>query len=112
MTAVATVEAESALTTTARSLPGILVERARATPSRPALRKKALGRWREYTWAEYAERAGRIGRGLLALGVDSDDRVAIHSENRPAWVLADMGIQGIGAVTVGVYPTSPAAEVE
>ena len=40
------------------------------------------------------------------------DRVAIHAENRPEWVLADLAIQGIGAVSVGVYPTSPAAEVE
>ena len=110
MTAV--VEVESALTATARSLPGIVLERGKTAPARVAMRKKALGRWREYTWAEYAERVSRIGRGLLVLGVDSDDRVAIHSENRPAWVLADMAIQGIGAVTVGVYPTSPAAEVE
>ena len=40
------------------------------------------------------------------------DRVAIHGENRPEWVIADLAIQGIGAVSVGVYPTSPAAEVE
>ena len=95
-----------------RSLPAILLERARTTPGGIAMRKKALGRWRTYTWSEYAERASRIGRGLLELGVETGDRVAIHSENRVAWLLADMGIQGIGAVTVGVYPTSPAAEVE
>jgi long-chain acyl-CoA synthetase len=95
-----------------RSLPAILLERARTTPNDVALRKKALGRWRTYTWAEYAARASRIGRGLLELGVDEGDRVAIHSENRVAWLLADLGIQGIGCVTVGVYPTSPAAEVE
>jgi long-chain acyl-CoA synthetase len=96
----------------ARSLPGILLDRASRTPDRVALRKKSLGRWREYTWREYADRASRIGRGLLALGVQSGDRVAVHSENRPAWLLADLGIQGIGAITVGIYPTSPAAEVE
>jgi long-chain acyl-CoA synthetase len=95
-----------------RSLPAILLERARTTPDGVALRKKALGRWRTYTWSEYAERASRIGRGLLEIGIEEGDRVAIHSENRVAWLLADMGIQGIGGVTVGVYPTSPAAEVE
>ncbi|MDQ3757153.1 MAG: AMP-binding protein [Actinomycetota bacterium] len=86
--------------------------RAAAHPTRVALRKKHLGRWREYSWEEYERRAAHIGLGLLDLGVEPDDRVAIHSENRPAWLLADMGIQGIGAVTVGIYPTSPAAEVE
>ncbi|HVF73422.1 MAG TPA: AMP-binding protein [Acidimicrobiales bacterium] len=97
---------------TATSLPGLLVQRAGERPTAVALRKKDLGRWREYTWDEYLTRAARVGLGLLELGVQPGDRVAIHSENRPAWMLADMGIQGIGAVTVGVYPTSPAAEVE
>jgi long-chain acyl-CoA synthetase len=95
-----------------RSLPAILLDRARTAPNEVALRKKSLGRWRTYTWKEYADRASRIGRGLLALGVDTGDTVAVHSENRVAWLLCDLGIQGIGAVTVGVYPTSPAAEVE
>ena len=108
----ATMEAPSLLTTTARSLPGIVKERGATTADQVALRKKSLGRWREYTWSEYAERASKIGRGLLELGVKNGDCIAVHSENRPAWALADMGIQGIGAVTVGIYPTSPAAEVE
>ncbi|MBW3668811.1 MAG: long-chain fatty acid--CoA ligase, partial [Actinobacteria bacterium] len=110
MTATAT--SKTPAVTKAVSLPGLLVQRADEHPTRVALRKKDLGRWREYTWEEYRTRAARIGLGLLELGVQPGDRVAIHSENRPAWLLADMGIQGIGAVTVGIYPTSPAAEVE
>jgi long-chain acyl-CoA synthetase len=94
------------------TLPAVLLHRARTTPDRTAMRKKHLGRWRSYSWAEYAERAAAIGMGLRALGVEPGDRVAIHSNNRPAWVLSDLGVQGIGAVSVGVYPTSPAAEVE
>jgi long-chain acyl-CoA synthetase len=94
------------------TLPSILLKRAADTPDRTAMRKKHLGRWRSYAWDEYAERAAAIGMGLRALGVEPGDRVAIHSNNRPAWVLSDMGVQGIGAVSVGIYPTSPAAEVE
>jgi long-chain acyl-CoA synthetase len=94
------------------SLPALLVQRAGERGSAIALRKKDLGRWRQYTWDEYVARAARVGLGLLELGVEPGDRVAVHSENRPAWLLADMGIQGIGAVTVGIYPTSPATEVE
>ena len=96
----------------ARSLPSILVARAARTPDRVALRSKELGRWREIDYATLEERAGAVGRGLAALGVTAGDSVAIHSENRPEWVEADLGIQGIGAVAVGVYPTSPAAECE
>ena len=94
------------------SLPAILLHRARETPDRVAMRKKDLGIWKQYTWADYAARAAAVGLGLRALGVEPGDRVAVHSLNRPAWVLADLGAQGIGAVTVGVYPTCPAAEVE
>ena len=94
------------------SLPALLLQRAADTPHAIALRKKDFGVWRQYTWAEYAQRAARVGLGLRALGVKAGDRVAVHSENRPAWLLADLGIQGIGAATVGIYPTSPAAEVE
>jgi long-chain acyl-CoA synthetase len=94
------------------TLPAILLHRAEDTPDRVALRKKHLGVWKQYTWRAYAERTAAVGLGLRALGLGPGDRVAIHSLNRPAWVLADMGIQGVGGVTVGIYPTSPAAEVE
>jgi long-chain acyl-CoA synthetase len=94
------------------TLPALLLQRADEAPTRVAMRKKDLGVWKQYTWADYADRAAAAGLGLRALGVEPGDRVAIHSLNRPAWVLADVGAQGIGAVSVGVYPTSPAAEVE
>ena len=94
------------------TLPALLLQRAQATPHRVAMRKKDLGIWKQYTWADYAERAAAVGLGLRSLGAEPGDRVAVHSLNRPAWALADMAVQGIGAVAVGVYPTSPAAELE
>ncbi|HEV2062881.1 MAG TPA: AMP-binding protein [Solirubrobacteraceae bacterium] len=98
--------------TDARTLPDLLLRHARERPRAVALREKRRGVWHETTWSRYAERARHTGLGLAELGVESGDRVAILSENRPEWVVADLGAQGIGAVTVGVYPTSPAAEVE
>jgi long-chain acyl-CoA synthetase len=95
-----------------RSVPALLLARAAATPTHVALRKRDLGRWKEYSWAEYATRAANVGLALRSLGVKPGDRVAVLCGNRPAWLFADLGTQGIGAVTVGVYPTSPAAEVE
>jgi long-chain acyl-CoA synthetase len=94
------------------SLPGLLLRQAARRPQAVAMRKKDLGRWKEYTWRDYAERAARVGLGLLELGVGPGDCVAVHSENRPAWLLSDLAIQGIGAMTVGIYPTSPTAEVQ
>jgi long-chain acyl-CoA synthetase len=77
-----------------------------------ALRHKDLGIWREYTWHEYNERSAQAGLGLKSLGVEPGDRVAILGENRPEWLFADLGAQGIGAIVVGVYSTSPSPEVE
>jgi long-chain acyl-CoA synthetase len=94
------------------SLPAVLVDRARTTPTALALRKQQLGRWKGYDWSTYAQRTARLAEGMRTLGVGPGDRVAIHSENRPAWVFADLAIQALGAVSVGIYPTSPAAEVE
>jgi long-chain acyl-CoA synthetase len=93
-------------------LPALLLRRAAEYGTHVALRHNELSRWREFTWADYATRTAQIGSALLALGVEPGDRVAIHSENRPEWVMTDLAIQGIGAASVGVYPTSPSAEVE
>ena len=92
--------------------PALLLGHARERPDAPAIREKRLGRWQELSWSEYAQRVARAAHGLRGLGVEPGDRVAIHGENRPEWVIADLAMQGIGGVTVGIYPTSPAAEVE
>ncbi|MGE4426673.1 MAG: long-chain fatty acid--CoA ligase, partial [Solirubrobacteraceae bacterium] len=96
----------------APSLPARLLELAATTPDAVALRQKHRGVWAETTWRGYAERTARIARGLTDLGVGPGDRVAVHAENRIEWVIADLAIQGLGAMTVGVYPTCPANEVE
>ncbi len=89
-----------------------LLEHARERPGEVAMREKHRGVWREWTWERYARRVADVAAGLRALGVGPGDRVAIHAENRPEWVVADLAVQGLGACTVGIYPTSPAAEVE
>ncbi len=89
-----------------------LLEHARERPHEVAIREKHRGIWREWTWAAYARRVANVAAGLRSLGVGPGDRVAIHAENRPEWVIADLAVQGLGACAVGVYPTSPAAEVE
>ena len=82
------------------------------TPGAVALRDKDLGIWREITWSEYWDNAQVVAHGLLALGVGVGDRVAIHSENRPEWVYADLATAAIRGLSMGLYPTNPAPEVE
>ena len=53
-----------------------------------------------------------VGCALNYFGVDRFDKAAVHSENRPEWIIADIGIQSIRAITVGLYPTNPPSEVK
>ncbi len=95
----------------AATLPAMLLRHADSRAGAVALRVKRLGRWEEFSWADYERRATVVGLGLRELGIGTGDRVAVLSDNRPEWLFADLGTQGIGGVTVGVYPTSSEAEV-
>jgi long-chain acyl-CoA synthetase len=63
------------------------------------------------TWAQYASAVREVALGLAALGVARGDRVAIMAPGRGEWVITALGILSAGAIPVGVYPTSSAAEV-
>ena len=93
------------------TLPQMLRERARHDADRVAIRQKDFGIWKPITWAGYCQRASHFGLGLHALGLHEGGHVGVLSENRTEWVLAQMGAGLIGAVAVGVYPTSPSFEV-
>jgi len=93
------------------TLPQMLRERARTDAQRIAIRQKDFGIWKPVTWAQYHQRASHFGLGLKALGLPAGGHVGVISENRIEWVLAQMGAGLVGAVTVGVYPTSPTNEV-
>ena len=80
-------------------------------PDRVAMREKDFGIWQEVSWADYWNHAELVGHALLALGIEPGDRVAVHSENRREWLYSDIGAISVRAITVGLYPTNPAAEV-
>ncbi len=96
---------------TADTLPKLLRERARVAPDAVALREKDYGIWQRVTWAEYLGHVRDFSLGLTALGLARGDKVAVLSENCREWVYAELGAMSASAVGVGVYPTSPAAEV-
>ena len=102
-------EAEEAGATTVASLAR---DWARRSPRQVAMREKDFGIWQEYTWAETWDLIETAAHGLLALRLEVGDRVAIHSEDRPEWVVLDMATVAVRGITVGLYPTNPMAEVE
>jgi len=81
-------------------------------PNKVAMRYKEFGVWQETTYEDFWKKSNYLSLGLKFFGIQKGDSVAIHSENRPEWFIADIGIQSIGAVSVGLYPTNPSSEVE
>jgi long-chain acyl-CoA synthetase len=75
------------------------------------LNYKRDGVWRSISADEMLKRARLIALGLYALNVRKGDRVALLSESRVEWVLADQGCIFAGAVTVPIYPTLTPAQV-
>ncbi|TKT73567.1 long-chain fatty acid--CoA ligase [Afipia massiliensis] len=93
------------------TLPQMLRENARRYPDRVAIRQKEFGIWNPSTWQRYYQRACHVGLGFRALGLNEGGHVAILSENRIEWVLAQLGANIVDGIAVGVYPTSPSNEV-
>lgn len=94
------------------TLPRLLWDRARgAEARRVALRYKDLGLWQEFTWRDYASHARAFALGLVAMGLQPGEKVAILSNNRPEWLYAEVGTLAVGGIAVGVYQDAVAREV-
>jgi len=75
-------------------------------------RKDAAGRWQDVTAAGFLTEVKAVAKGLIASGVEPGDRVAVMSRTRYEWTLLDFAIWSAGGVTVPVYETSSASQVE
>jgi long-chain acyl-CoA synthetase len=74
-------------------------------PKPDCLAWKEGGTWHKWSTQEVIDRVNALSYGLLRIGVQARDKVAIVSLSRPEWVLSDFGIQQTGATTVPMYPT-------
>ncbi len=88
------------------NLVAMFFDRARARGDGPFLSAKHDGAWRAITWREAADRVCLMAEALRGLGLKDGDRVALVSENRPEWCLADLAIMAAGLVTVPTYITN------
>jgi long-chain acyl-CoA synthetase len=95
-----------------RTAPELWRDAVRDAPDEPAYLEETADDWRPVSWDEAAERVEALAHGLLARGVRHGDRVAILSRTRLEWILLDWAVMSIGAVVVGLYPTSSAKECE
>ncbi|MGW2252099.1 AMP-dependent synthetase/ligase [Kitasatospora sp. NPDC001660] len=104
------------------SVAHLFLERVAATPNAEAYRYPApvdehaadsapgAEQWRSLTWAQTAVRVKAVAAGLMALGIQPEDRVALASSTRLEWIIADLGNMCAGAATTTVYPSTNADE--
>lgn len=94
------------------TLPKLLLEKAQLYRSRVAMREKFKGIWQEISWNEYLEKVHEFCLGLAELGMKKGDNASILGENCPEWIFADLAIQSLGGVSVGIYPTNSVDQVK
>lgn len=70
-----------------------------------ALAAKENGKWRTYSTQEFVDYVNHLSSGILNIGIEREEKIAIISNNRPEWNFADYAIQQSGAVSVPIYPT-------
>ena len=94
------------------TLPNLLLENARRSGEKVALRKKEFGIWQTLSWNEFLERVRNFSLGLVHLGLEPGDKVAIVGDNRPEWIIAELATQAAGGISIGIYQDSVASEVQ
>ena len=93
------------------SIPALLARNVARFGNKPAYREKEFGIWQSWTWAEAAEEIDALALGLIALGLEEGDSVAIIGRNRPALYWAMVAAQKCGATPVPLYQDAVAEEM-
>ncbi len=88
------------------NLVSLFLTRASEKGDRPFLWAKREGHWHSISWAEAARQVAALAASLKRIGLEPGDRVALVSENRPEWLIADLAIMAAGCVTVPTYTTN------
>jgi len=96
----------------APTISAIFKDRVKQHPAKTALRVKTRGIYRDITWAEFGFIVDTLSLGLIKIGLKPEDCVAILSGNRPEWAYSDFAIISCGGVTVPIYASDTADEVQ
>ena len=97
---------QSKIDNRAASVGHLFRDRVASTPDAEAFRYPVGESWESLTWAQTGARANAIAAGLVDLGVQAEERVALCSATRLEWVLADQAVMSAGAATTTIYPTT------
>ena len=90
----------------ANNLVELFLRRAREKGDAPFLGAKIEGEWRTRSWREVADTVCLLAESLRRIGLSDGDKIALVSENRPEWCIADLAIMAAGCITVPTYTTN------
>ena len=94
------------------TFPQLLLERAAEYgDSKIALREKEFGIWQAVTWQKYLDHVKYFCLGLISLGLERGDTIAIIGDNRPEWMYAELAAQSAGARSIGIYQDAIVSEM-
>jgi long-chain acyl-CoA synthetase len=95
------------------NMAAMFLERVEKTPSHEAFRYPVADDqpWASLTWQQAGDRVEKLAAGLLALGLQSEQRVGIASGTRVEWILADLAVMCAGGATTTVYPSTMSSDV-
>jgi long-chain acyl-CoA synthetase len=94
-----------------KSVGAMLMRRVEASRSKEAFRYIEDDRWVSLTWSQTKDKAFQLAAGLLALGIQPEDRVAIASNTRMEWIQADLAIMCAAGATTSIYPSTQHEDV-
>jgi long-chain acyl-CoA synthetase len=100
----------SPVQTSVPSLAALFLERVKTSPDKEAFRHVDGGQWVSVSWRQAADRVEALAAGLLALGVEPEQRIGIASSTRYEWILADLAVMCAGAATTTVYANTNAVD--
>src|ERR1700739_1732895 len=92
------------------SLAPLFLERVKTSPDKEAFRHVDGGQWVSVSWRQAADRVEALAAGLIALGVEPDQRIGIASSTRYEWILADLAVMCAGAAATTVYANTNAVD--
>ena len=103
---------DSATSREASSVPGLILAAVLRHNKEDAFNYRSEGKWHNIPAPTFVERVKNVALGLAALGIRPGDRVALLSENRPEWSIADLAILSLGAINVPIYTTQALDQIE
>jgi long-chain acyl-CoA synthetase len=97
-------------TATTSNVASMFLDRVQTSANKEAFRYLVAGEWVSATWRQTADRVDELAAGLLALGIEPEQRVGVASSTRYEWILADLAIMCSGAATTTVYSSTNARD--